>query len=89
MFKVQSIITSFGEERWMVLHNKGEPVIPIMKFIKHKDSLGKAPNTLKTYCYHLKIFWCFLNEKNKDYREVDISLLTEFIHWLRKSTDDI
>ncbi|MGF9769637.1 tyrosine-type recombinase/integrase [Bacillus albus] len=89
MFKVQSIITSFGEERWMVLHNNGEPVIPVMKFIKHKDSLGKAPNTLKTYCYHLKIFWCFLNEKNKDYREVDLSLLTEFIHWLRKPTDEI
>ncbi|MCU5182644.1 MULTISPECIES: hypothetical protein [Bacillus] len=89
MFKVQSNITSFGEERWMILHNNSEPIIPVMKFIKHKDSLGKASNTLKTYFYHLKIFWCFQNEKNKDYTEVDLSLLTEFIHWLRKPTNDM
>ncbi|PGF05949.1 transposase [Bacillus pseudomycoides] len=88
MIKVQSIITSSGEERWIVLNKNGDPIIPIMKFIKYKDALGKAPNTLKTYCYHLKLFWGFLNEKNKDYTEADLSLLTEFINWLRNPSDD-
>ncbi len=85
--RVQKVILSSGEERWVVLDESGELVVPIMKFIKYKDALGKAPNTLKTYCYHLKLFWAFLSEKNKHYKEGDLNLLAEFIGWLRRGSN--
>ncbi|MEM5665466.1 hypothetical protein AAHB94_23960 [Bacillus toyonensis] len=36
MIKVQSILTSSGEERWFDLNENGASIIPIMKFIKYK-----------------------------------------------------
>ncbi|MEC0301137.1 tyrosine-type recombinase/integrase [Peribacillus frigoritolerans] len=83
MVIVREVVIPSGEKRWIVLANEIEPVIPIMKYIKYLDSLGKAPNTLKSYCYHLKLYWEFLLSHDKSYKEVDLNLLASFIGWLR------
>lgn len=89
--KVYEIIIHSGEKRWIVLNENGEPIEPIMKYIKYKDNLGKAPNTLKTYCYHLKLYWEYLIIENKNLNDVDLNLLSSFISWLRcsKKKDNI
>lgn len=83
--KVYEIIIHSGEKRWIVLNENGEPIKSIMKYIKYKDNLGKAPNTLKTYCYHLKLYWEYLIIENKNLNDVDLNLLSSFISWLRCS----
>ncbi|WP_353057002.1 site-specific integrase, partial [Metabacillus litoralis] len=45
--------------------------------------MGKAENTLKAYCRHLKLYFQFLSEKEIGYQEVDLNLLSEFISLLR------
>ena len=56
---------------------------PLLKFLKYLDNIGKAENTLKSYCHYLKFYFQFLNEKEKEYKEVDLDLLAEYISWLR------
>ncbi|SFM02677.1 Site-specific recombinase XerD [Gracilibacillus orientalis] len=88
---VYEVITQSEEKRWIVLNEKREPITPIMKYIKYKDSLGKAPNTLKTYCYHLKLYWEYLYAEDKYWKDIDLNILAEFIHWLRyfRKTDKV
>jgi integrase len=62
---------------------KGFPVIPVVKYLKYLDTTGKSRNTLKTYCYALKQYFVFLQEKKKDYRKVRLEDLVEFVAWLR------
>ncbi|MDZ5760794.1 tyrosine-type recombinase/integrase [Carnobacterium maltaromaticum] len=83
MYKVQEIILSNKEKRWLVLDDENKIVSPVMKFIKYKDYLKKSPNTLKTYCYHLKIYWDFLEKSDCSYLVMSLDKLSRFIHWLR------
>jgi integrase len=62
---------------------EGFPVIPVVKYLKYLDTTGKSRNTLKTYCYALKQYFVFLQEKKKDYRKVRLEDLVEFVAWLR------
>lgn len=83
MYKVKEIVLSNKEIRWMVLDEENKIVVPVMKYIKYKDYLKKAPNTLKTYCYHLKIYWDFLEKSECSHLVISLDKLSRFIHWLR------
>lgn len=77
-----------GQEykRYMLIDDSGNPVVPVIRYLKYLDNTGKADNTLKTYCYHLKLYFEFLEVYNKDYRDVNIDLLSNFVGWLQKPT---
>ncbi|WP_429794812.1 site-specific integrase [Brevibacillus laterosporus] len=60
-----------------------------MKYLKYLDNLGKAENTLKSYCYHLMLYFKFLNEERKVYEDVSLDLLSDFIGWLRHVQEDL
>nr|WP_272949963.1 site-specific integrase [Brevibacillus laterosporus] len=51
--------------------------------MKYLDNIGKAENTLKSYCYHLKLYFQFLEEYGLSYQEVNLDILARFIGWLR------
>ncbi|WP_338134163.1 site-specific integrase [Brevibacillus laterosporus] len=57
--------------------------MPVAKYIKYLDNIGKAENTLKSYCYHLKLYFQFLEECGLRYHEVNLDILAHFIGWLR------
>src|SRR5699024_10759606 len=44
---------------------------------------GKAPNTIKSYCYHLKLFYDFLEQSNVSLNDLNYELLANFVGWLR------
>ncbi|MEC1649457.1 site-specific integrase [Bacillus vallismortis] len=83
MISVINILNSKGENRWIVVSSNLNPVIPVMKYVKYLDLLGRSANTLKTYAYHLKLYWSFLEIKNLNYDSIDLNILAEFISWLR------
>ena len=56
-----------------------------MKYLKYLDNIGRAENTLRKYCNHLKFYFEFLKQKNVSYENVDLNLLSDFIGWLRNS----
>lgn len=81
--RVQEVKLESNIRRYMLLDNKGLPVIPVVKYLKYLDNGEKSYNTQKTYCYALKLYFVYLKEINIDYREVNINILSNFVGWLR------
>ncbi|GGA90545.1 site-specific integrase [Ornithinibacillus halotolerans] len=80
--KVQEVLIQ-EKKRYLLIDKRGYPVIPVAKYIKYLDNIGKAENTLKSYCYHLKLYFQFLEESRLRYQEVNLDILAQFIGWLR------
>ena len=83
--KVVKFKTSQGKERYYVANDLGIPIESILKFIKFKDNANYARNTLKQYCYHLKIYFEYLEQKDKDFKKINIDDLSMFVNWLQNS----
>jgi len=81
--KVVKVRTEENKERYYVSNNEGYPVEPILKFIRFKDNTGYARNTLKAYCYHLKSYFEYLEQRKLDFQEVTIDDLSLFVNWLQ------
>ena len=67
----------------MLVDEGGMPIISVVKYLKYLDRTGKSCNTQKTYCYALKQYFTYLLETEKDYREIRLEDLAEFVGWLR------
>ncbi|MGG3523628.1 tyrosine-type recombinase/integrase [Bacillus pseudomycoides] len=80
--RVQEVILEDGK-RYMLVDKEGIPVIPVVKYLKYLDTTGKSSNTQKTYCYALKQYFLYLQETEKDYKEIRLEDLVEFVGWLR------
>lgn len=81
--KVEQIITTDNKIRYVLMDQYGEIVMPVMKFLKYKDNTGTARNTLRSYCYALKLYFEFLEQKGISYTNVGINELAEFVRWLQ------
>ncbi|NDI33229.1 tyrosine-type recombinase/integrase [Chengkuizengella sediminis] len=81
--KAQEVLLDGNKKRYMLLDKDGIPVVPVMKYLKYLDVTGKRSNTLKTYCYALKQYFDYLEEVKKDYKDITIGDLADFMGWLR------
>ena len=54
--RVQEVLLENNNKRYILLDQKGFPVISVMKYLKYIDTTGKSANTQRTYCYSLKHF---------------------------------
>ncbi len=81
--RVETIITGEGKERYMLVNEHGEPVNVALKYIRFKDNTGAARNTLRSYCYHLKLFFEFLEQGKLDYRDIGLDEMAAFMRWLQ------
>jgi integrase/recombinase XerD len=86
--EVRSMITGEGKERYILL-DQGELVLPAVKFLKYKDNSGSAKNTLRRYCFDLKLLFEFLKQKNNQYFDIGIDEVAEFVRWLQNPHQDI
>jgi integrase len=89
VMKVETVIKADGKERYIVVDSKGEIVLPVAKFIKYRDNVGAARNTLRTYAYHLKLFFQYLDQCNMDYMDIDIDKMANFVGWLQKPDESL
>ncbi|PHF57614.1 site-specific integrase, partial [Bacillus thuringiensis] len=64
-------------------------IMPVMKFLKYKDNTGTARNTLRSYCYALKLYFEFLEQKELSYPDVGIDELAEFVRWLQNPFQNV
>jgi hypothetical protein len=81
--RVQEVKLENDIRRYLLIDDKGIPIIPVAKYFKYLDNGGKSPNTHKIYCYALKLYFEYLTEIDTDYRKVNIKILSNFIGWLR------
>jgi len=81
--KVVELKTMDGRTRYYLANVTGEPVEPVLKYLKFKDNTGYARNTLRLQCIHLKHYFSYLGELEKGYEKVNIDDLAGFIAWLK------
>jgi integrase/recombinase XerD len=81
--KVVELKTVEGKIRYYLADDIGEPVSPVLKYLKFKDKAGYARNTLKMHCIHLKHFFTYLGEAGRDFEQVNIDNLAGFLAWLK------
>ena len=74
---------------WLVLGDDYLPIEPIQEFINYLNNLERSPNTVRSYAYHLKLYWQYLAESKLNWDEINITELAEFITWLRSPTGNI
>ncbi len=80
--EVVKVLTNEGKERYYVADNEGLPVEPALKFIRFKDNINFARNTLRGYCGHLKLYFEYLEQQNLVFDNVNIDDLSLFVNWL-------
>lgn len=81
--KVVELKTVEGKVRYYLADDAGVPVSPVLKYLKFKDNIGYARNTLRMHCIHLKHFFTYLGEAGKDYEKVNIDDIAGFLAWLK------
>ena len=59
------------------------PVKPIQQFINYLESIERSSNTIRSYAFHLRLYWEYLKDSHKDWTQVGLSDLADFIAWLR------
>lgn len=79
--RVQEVKLEEGK-RYLLVDDKGIPVLPVARYLKSLVETGGSSNTQKTYCYALKHYFTYLEETGKDYREVRLRDLQQFVAWL-------
>lgn len=85
---VQKIRLRDNSVRFLLLDDDYAIIEPVRKYLKHLDNLGRSIYTLRSYAYHLKLYFEFLKEAGLDYAAVDepgrhITVLTDFIGHLK------
>ncbi|WP_426980269.1 tyrosine-type recombinase/integrase [Bacillus pseudomycoides] len=73
---------------YVLLNEEYQLVEPVMWFIKYLDNTGKSPNTIKTYCYHLKLYYEFMEQRGITLNDINFEELANFVGWLRYPTID-
>ena len=88
--KVQKgIVPESNRQCWIVLDNDYMPVEPIQKYLNYLDNLERSPNTISAYAHNLKLYWEFLQDKQFDWKTVNMENLADFIHWLRNPNKNV
>jgi len=81
--RVVTILTVDNGKRYMLVDDTGDIIEPVARYLKFRDNTGTARNTLRTYCYHLKLYFEFLGQMDMKYTEIGIDGLAAFVRWLQ------
>ena len=84
--KIVQVKTGDERTRYYLSKDDGSPVVPVLKYLQFKDNYGLARNTLRMQCIHLKHFFTYMEECEKDYQLITIDDLSSFIAWLKNSS---
>lgn len=75
---------------WLVLGDDYLPIEPIKKFLLHfKNINNSSVHSIRTYAYRLKIYWEYLSSINQEWQLINYSEFTNFIKWLRFSSNTV
>ena len=83
MVKVQKATLTDTSVTWLVLDDNYQLIEPIQDFLDYLRNLERSPNTLRTYAYHLRLYWDYLHQTHLHWTTVGLPELADFILWLR------
>lgn len=82
--KVQRVLIPDKDEfTWVVLDDDYLPIDPIQQFLSYLRTIERSPNTIRSYAYHLRLYWEYLSESRLDWKSVGLTELADFVAWMR------
>jgi len=81
--RVQEIMAKGRGRRYILVQANGEPVMEVSRYLKHLDNIGKSANTQCTYCYALKLYLEFLEQRAISFKNAGVAELSDFLGWLQ------
>jgi integrase/recombinase XerD len=82
--RVQEIVTpQHHHKRYVVVDERGDLIIPVVRYLKYLDAIGRARNTLRSYAQALSLYFTYLAQQDLDYQEVTLDDLGGFVLWLK------
>src|SRR6266567_6057186 len=81
--RVQEIRTADHQKRYVVVDECGNLVVPVARYLKYLDAIGRARNTLRSYAHSLSLYFTYLAQQNLDYQHVTLDDLGGFVLWLK------
>jgi len=81
--RVIEIQTTQNQQRYVLLDEEGQLVIPAVRYLKHLDQRGYARNTLRSYAHMLKLYFEYVQQRRLDYRNPTLDDIGLFVHWLK------
>lgn len=82
--RVQKIVTpQHCRKRYVVVDENGDLVIPVVRYLKYLDAIGRARNTLRSYAHNLSLYFTYLSQQKLDYQHVTLDDLGGFVLWLK------
>ena len=88
--KVQKVIVEEKPYQLYILLDKNfEVVESVKRYIKYLDNTRKDPNTIKIYCYPLKLFYEYMAQRGIGLEDLKFEELAKFVGLLRNPTGDV
>jgi site-specific recombinase XerD len=82
--RVQEIVTpQHHHKRYIVIDERGDLIVPVVRYLKYLDAIGRARNTLRSYAQGLSLYFTYLAQEHLDYQHVTLDDLGEFVLWLK------
>lgn len=81
--RVQEIQTADHQQRYVVVDEQGNLVVPVVRYLKYLNAIGRARNTLRAYAQSLSLYFTYLAQQNLDYQQVTLDDLGGFVLWLK------
>ena len=81
--RVMEIQTAQNQQRYVLLDEEGQFVLPAVRYLKHLDQRGYARNTLRSYAHMLKLYFEYVQQRGLDYRKPTVDDIGLFVHWLK------
>jgi hypothetical protein len=87
--RVVEIQTTQNQQRYVLLDEEGQLVVPAVRYLKHLDQRGCARNTLRSYAHMLKLYFEYVQQRELDYRNPTLDDIGLFVHWLKLPSGSI
>jgi integrase/recombinase XerD len=82
--RVQEIVTpQLHQKRYIVIDERGDLIVPVVRYLKYLDAIGRARNTLHAYAQSLSLYFTYLAQQDLDYQKVTLDDLGGFVLWLK------
>ncbi|MGH3573009.1 MAG: tyrosine-type recombinase/integrase [Pseudonocardiaceae bacterium] len=80
------VVADEGVVPWLVLDSDGQPVEPIVRFLRDFVARGNKVTSVRSYAYALMRWWRFLLVIEVHWNRVTSAEVRDFVLWLRHTT---
>jgi integrase/recombinase XerD len=88
--RVQRVIMPVtGVESWTVVDDQMSVVESAERYLAHLTAIERSPNTVKAYAHGLRLWFEFLQARERDWEGVGAEDLSRFAGWLRTPADNV